>query len=285
MEGALGSPRRMGRYFQWIILTALTGSPILSLLILLVFWFAVDRFTLGLLPDPVRWVMRLRRTWQLERTLTGNPHDRRSRFELAELYIGQRRYKNAVNVLKPNLEAGDDDAPTLFAMGLACYGAGHFEQAEVFLGAAEEHDPGFRLGAIELERGRWRLRHGDPKGAREALERFVHQRKGTIEGRVLLGRAMLAEGNEPQAALMQEEAWKEYVSAPRFQRRVERFWAWRAKPWRPVAYAAALLLAGAAFGRFVAPSLMTAAGSMRGGYGRSYGYRAPPSSPPPDDEP
>jgi hypothetical protein len=275
----------MGRYFQWIILTSLTGSPILSILILLVAWFAVDRFTLGLLPDPVRWVMRWRRTGQLERTLVANPHDRRSRFELAELYVGQRRFKAAVNVLKPNLESGDDDVTTLLVMGVACYGAGHVEQGEVFLQEASDRDAGFRLGAIDLERGRWRLKRGDGKGAREALERFVHQRKGTIEGRVLLGRAMLVEGNEPQAALMREEAWKEYVSAPRFQRRVERFWAWRAKPWRPLAYATALLLAGAVFGRWVAPSLMDAAGSMRGAYGRGYRYRSPPNPPPSDDAP
>jgi hypothetical protein len=274
----------MGRYFQWIILTALTGSPVLSILILLVFWFAVDRFTFGLFPDPVRFVMRWRRTWHLERTLAANPHDRRSRFELAELYIRQRRYQRAENVLKPNLVAGDDDVPTLYSMGVACCGAGHPDQGEVFLQEATERDEGFRLGAIDLERGRWRLKRGDAKGAHQALERFVGVRRGTIEGRVLLARAMLGEGNEPQAALMREEAWKEYVSAPRFQRRVERFWAWRAKPSRPLAYLAILMVAGAVFGRYVAPTLLQMTEGMRGSSATPYGRYRPPSRPPAPDE-
>lgn len=257
----------MSRYFQWLILTSLTGSPVLSIVLLLAAWFVLDRFTFGLLPDPLRFFARWRRTGFLERTLSANPHDRRSRFELAELYIGQRRYAKALNVLKPNLEAGDDDVPTLFAMGVACCGAGHPEQGEVFLQAAAEKDPGFRVGAIDLELGRWRLKRGEAPGAQEALQRFLRVREGTVEGRVLLAQALLRGGREPDAALMREEAWKEYVSAPRFQRRVERFWAWRAKPSRPLAYAAALLVLGGIFGRWVAPSVLHAVESRRTPYG------------------
>jgi tetratricopeptide (TPR) repeat protein len=252
----------------------ITGSPVLSILILVVFWFVLDRFTLGILPDPVRHVMRWRRTFQLERILIGNPHDRRSRFELAELYIRQRRYKKAVELLKPNLEAGDDDAATLMAMGLACCGAGHAKEGEVFWTEAEEREPNFRLGVIDLERGRWRLNRGEAKGAREALERFVNVRKGSVEGRVLLARAMLREGDDGKAALMREEAWKEYVSAPRFQRRVERFWAWRAKPSRPLTYALLLILAGTLLGHFGAPPLLNATQRYRG---YSYGRSVPPT--------
>jgi tetratricopeptide (TPR) repeat protein len=259
----------MSRYFQWIILTALTGSPVMSILILLVLWFALDRFTLGLLPDPVRFVRRWQRSWYLERVLSGNPHDRRSRFELAELHVVHRRFKAAVDVLKPNLEAGDEDAPTLFVMGQACYGAGHREQGEVFFNAAREADPGYRLGAIDLEQGRWRLQTGDAKGARELLERFAHVRKGTVEGRVLLARAIAGAGDDGKAALVREEAWEEYVSAPRFQRRVERFWAWRAKPSRPLLYAVLFLMAGAMFSRFAGPPLLHAVQGRGGAYGQT----------------
>jgi predicted Zn-dependent protease len=246
----------MSRYFQWLILTALTGSPVVSILILVVAWFAVDRFTFGLFPDPVRFLTRWQRTWYLQRILGANPHDRRSRLELAELHTGHRRYQAAVDVLKPNLEAGDDDVGTLFVMGVACYGAGHVKQAEVFLDEAHARDAGFRVGAVELEQGRWRLKSGDAKGARQALEGFIRVRTGTVEGRTLLAGALLAEGKEPEAALMREEAWREYDAAPRFQRRMERFWAWRAKPSRPVLYAVMLLAGGAVFSTWVAPALL-----------------------------
>lgn len=77
---------------------------------------------------------------------------------------------------------------------------------------------------------------------------------------MLLARAVRAMGDDGKAALIREEAWNEYVSAPRFQRRVERRWAWRARPSRPITYAVLIVIAGALFTQFAAPTLMQAAG-------------------------
>lgn len=242
-------------WLQWLILSALTGSPIGSAVFLLVFWFAVDRVTLGLFPDPVRWVMRRRRAAQLERTLALNPHDGRARLELAGLYVDRKRYAEAVALLKPNLEKGDDDASTVFTMGVACLGAGYVEQGEKLLERVEELHPGFRVHEVELARGRFRLARGDFQGAKESLERFVRARSGTIEGRVLLARALEGLGDDGTGALMKDAAWHEYVVAPRFQRRQERWWAWRARPSRPATYAALLLAGLTLFGLFVVPRL------------------------------
>ena len=55
--------------------------------------------------------------------------------------------------------------------------------------------------------------------------------------------------------MMRDEAWNEYVSAPRFQRRKERLWAWRARPSRPATYAIALAMVMILFGRFAAPAI------------------------------
>lgn len=234
----------MSKYFLWLILSSLTRSPILSLVLVFGVMWAVDRFTVGILPSPLRLVGRWRRVGQLERMLLANPHDRRARFELADLRVGQRRYAAAVEVLKPNLAAGDEDVDTLFLYGVASLGAGQAAQGELLLDEAEKLNPDYRMGAIELERGRWRLARGDVKGAVEALERFCKGRHGTVEGRVLLAKALDKSGRDADAALMRDEAWKDYVSAPGFVRRRERSWAWRARPSRPLTYAvlAALVL-------------------------------------------
>jgi tetratricopeptide (TPR) repeat protein len=252
----------MNKWLQWIILSGITGSPVGSAVFLLVFYWAVDRFTFRLLPDPVAFVRRSLRAGNLRRELINNPHDRRARYELAELMVGRRRYARAVELLKPNLEAGDDDVPTLYLMGVACLGAGHHQQGEALLDEAAKEDAGFRLGAIELERGRWRLKRGDARGAVEALRKLLAFRKGTIEGRFLLARALEAAGDDGAGALMREEAWREYVGSPRFHRRAERLWAWRARPSRPLLYAAIALACVVLLGRFAGPQLTMAAQQM-----------------------
>jgi tetratricopeptide (TPR) repeat protein len=220
-----------------------------------VVWLVADRFTLGVLPDPVRWVARLNREWHLQRVLLNNPHDRRSRLELAELLVGRRAFARAVEVLRPNLEQGDADVQTVFTMGWACVGAGYAQQGEQLLERAAELEPGFRVGEIDLVLGQGRLGRGDFAGAREALERLVRVRQGTVQGRVLLARALAGARDDAAAALMRDEAWTEYVGAPRFQRRQERWWAWRARPSRPLLYAALLLVGVSVCGAVVRPAL------------------------------
>jgi tetratricopeptide (TPR) repeat protein len=233
----------MSQYFQWLFLTAVTGSPVGSAIILLLVWFLTDRFTLGVLPDPLRWVRRLNRELALKRTLLNNPHDGRARLELAQLLIERGAAKTAVEALRPNLEKGDDDVETVFTMGAACVRAGYAEQGEKLLAHAKELDPDFRVGEIELVTGRGRLARADFAGAKEALQRLVRLRSGTVQGRVLLAKSLDGLRDDAAAALMRDDAWKEYVAAPRFQRRKERWWAWRARPSRPLLYFALVLLA------------------------------------------
>jgi hypothetical protein len=274
----------MSQWLQWIILSSVTGSPIGSAIILIVFWYTVDRFTLGLMPNPVRWFMRRRRELKLQRTLLGNPHDRQSRRELAELFVMRRNFSRAVELLKPNLEAGDDDSATIFTMGVACLGAGHSDQGEKLLAHLQESHPDFRVGEIDFALGRARLARGDFKGARAALEAGIKIRRGAIEGRFLLSKALLGLGDEPGAAMMRDETWNEYVSAPGFQRRKERLWAWRARPSRPLTYGVLIAMALILFGRFAAPALSGYAGRMQDPYGGYQRGPPPPQTPEPVDE-
>ncbi len=246
------------KWIQWILLTAVTGNPILSLAIVLVAWWLVDRFTLGILPNPFRFLRRWTRAAQLRRTLALNPSDRRARLELAMLLVERRAYKSAIEVLKPNLEAGDEDATTLFVMGVACLGNGHVEQGELLLDEAESRDAYFRMGDIHLERGRWRLRRGDAPGALAPLRKLCEMRPGTVEGKVLLAQAHERNGDAESARMARQNAWNDYAAAPRYQQRRDRWWGWRAKPSRPLTYAAIALACGIFMTQFVAPAVQQA---------------------------
>lgn len=243
------------RWLLWILLASLTGRPIASLFAVLLVWWLADRFTFQLLPDPIRWLARWQRQAQLRRTLDANPADRRARLELAELLLARGRPAEAAALVRQNVEAGDEDLHTAFALGAALARSGVREKAEPVLAVARQLDPSFRMGEIDLELGRMRVGAGDFAGAREALERLVAARPGTVEGRWLLSRALRGLGEEQAAAEVRELGWREYQGLPRFRRRHERPFAWRLKPWRPALVALLLLFAGAVTSRLVAPEL------------------------------
>jgi tetratricopeptide (TPR) repeat protein len=236
----------MTRWILWYLLANLTGSPIASLIALVAIWWVSDSLTFRLLPEPTRFVARWRRRGQLRRTLAGNPHDRRARFELAQLLLDGRRPRQALEMLRPNIEAGDDDVHTAFLWGAALARTANHDEAERALAIARGAELAFRSGDIDLELGRMRLSRGEFARAREALEQLVSLRPGTVEGRFHLARALAGTGDTAGARRTREEAWREYASLPRFHRRQERPFAWRVKPWRPALVAAAVLGAGIA---------------------------------------
>ena len=262
----------MGKWLQWIVLTALTGNPILAGILVLVVWWIADRFTLGILPDPFRLTRRWMRAGALRRQLAVNPNDRRARLELAMLLVERKGYADALALVKPNVAAGDDDPATLFVMAQACFGTGHPEQGEMLLDEAIGQDPNFRMGEVHLERARWRLQRKDPKGALAALLDLTRARPGTVEGKVLLARAHQAIGDGAAAAQARREAWLEYANAPRFQRRRDRWWAWRANPARPLLYVAIALTGSLLFARFVAPAVRRSVAAVESNEDRDWGY-------------
>lgn len=245
----------MSQWMLWMLLSWLTGNPLLALGILVAAWWLGDRATFQVLPDPLRFLHRRRRMAALRQALDANPHDRRARLELANLLLDAGRPGEAAALLGPNVEAGDDDVHTCFAMGAALARSGERERGERFLAAARERDPDFRLGEIDLELGRLRLRSGDAAGAVEPLTRLVAARPGTVEGRYWLARALSQQGDVAGAARLREQAWREYAVLPRFRRQHERPFAWRIRPWRPALVAAAVLLAAAVAVRALGPSL------------------------------
>jgi tetratricopeptide (TPR) repeat protein len=241
----------MSTWLLWSLISIVTGNPLLAAIVVLALWFLGDRATFRLFPDPGRWFARRQRMARLRQSLDVNPHDRRARFQLAELLLERGEAREAAALLRPNLEAGDRDVFTLAALGTALARTGAHEEAERLLADARRLDPEFRMGELDLVLGRMRLTLGDAAGAREPLQRVLTTRPGTVEGRWLLAQALDRLGDRDGAGKLREEAWREYVHQPRFRRREDRRWAWRIKPWRPALVAVVALLLLVAAGRAV----------------------------------
>lgn len=230
-------------WLLWSLLARLSGSPLLALAgVAALFWLG-DRVAFRVIPDPLRPLGRLRRIGQLRRALQVNPHDRRARLELAGFLLERRRPAEAAAVLRPNIEAGDEDVHTAYTMGAALGRSGQPEAAERALAIARQLEPGFRAGEIDLELGRQRVARGDLAGAREALERLLAIRVGSVEGRYWLSRALEGLGDRERARQVRDQAARDYAALPRFQRQKERPFAWRMRPLAPALGFAAVALA------------------------------------------
>jgi len=232
----------MSTWLLWSLLSLVTGNPLLAGLVVLALWVLGDRATFRLLPDFGRWYARSGEVARLRAALDQNPHDRRARLALAEIQLEKGRPRDAIPLLRANLEAGDRDVFTLAALGTALARSGLHEEAERRLAEARALDPDFRMGELDLVLGRLRLSLGDAAGAREPLMRLLQARPGTVEGRYHLAQALERLGDPAGAARARDEAWAEYAQQPRFRRREDRRWAWRIRPWRPALVAVAVLL-------------------------------------------
>ncbi len=131
---------------------------------------------------------------------------------------------------------------TLFLLGVAYLGAGEVAKGELLLDEAAKLNPDYRHGRDRSGAGPAAAGAGRREGRGGGAGALREARHGTVEGRTLLAKALDKTGRDADAALMRDEAWKEYVAAPGFQRRRERMWAWRARPSRPATYAAIALI-------------------------------------------
>lgn len=243
-------------WLLWIVLASLTQNPLLAVVVLIALLWGTDRLALGILPSPLRTFARWRRTQRLRQDLAMNPHDRRASLELAMLRLDAGAGEEVVKLLKPNLEAGDDDPVTLFTMAVACGRAGKLPPAETFFNEVRSRDPSFRMGAVDLELGRARLKNGEAAKAIPALEALVRARPGTVEGRVLLAQATASADNDKDAAKRwNDAAWETYRTSPWYVRRQQRLWAWRARPMRPVIYLTVVVVALLLVGRVAGMAL------------------------------
>jgi tetratricopeptide (TPR) repeat protein len=247
---------RMSNWINFSILWMVTGSPVAAAAILLAAYAIADWYTFGFLRGVAKAVNDFRRGRRLRLVLLHNPHDRKARADWGEILIAQRRYAKAIEVVKPIADEDPHHLPALYMLGIACFATGRPDQGELFLGEVHGADPSFKDGAPLLELGRWRLRRKDPRAA-AALAEYVRTHPHSVEARWLLAEAHRLCGDAANSAAERRRCWQEYETELPYQRRRDRIWAWRAKPSRPVLYAAiacgALVLFNAALQRSSQP--------------------------------
>jgi len=247
----------MNSWINFSILWMLTGSPVAAAVILLLAYAIADWYTFGFLRGVARAVADFHRGRRLRLGLLHNPHDRKARADLGEILVSQRRWRRAIHVVKPLADENPHDLNALYLLGVACLATGRVREGELFLGEVYEASPGYRDSAALLELGRFRVRRGDASAV-EPLRRYLEAHPHHVEARFLLSQAHLLARDPAAAAAERSRCWREYETELPYQRRRDRIWAWRARPSRPLIYAAAaccgIALAGAALQRSMPPA-------------------------------
>jgi tetratricopeptide (TPR) repeat protein len=256
----------MGNWVNFSILWMLTGSPVAAAAILLAAYAIADWYTFGFLRGVAHAVADFHRGRRLRLVLLHNPHDRKARADLGQILISQRRHARAIEVVKPLADADPHDVNALYLLGIACLATGRVDQGELFLTEVHKLDPAFRGAAALLELGRHRIGRG-AGSAVDPLRTFLDVYPHHVEARYLLSRAHQLGGNAAAATAERNRCWQEYETELPYQRRRDRLWAWRARPSRPLLYAAlaccAIVLLGTALQRSGLASPAHAAADVR----------------------
>jgi len=189
----------MSNWINFSILWMLTGSPVAAAVILLLAYAIADWHTFGFLRGLAHAVANFHRARRLRLVLLHNPHDRKARADLGEILISQRRYRRAIQIVKPLADENPHDLNALYMLGVACLATGRVREGEIFLGEVYEASPGYRDGAALLQLGRFRVRRGDASGA-EPLRRYLEAHPHHVEARFLLSQACILARDHAAAA-------------------------------------------------------------------------------------
>ena len=230
----------MVKFFGVLLLWATVGGWGVAALVLVVVIVALDGLWLRALPRPLAHWRGRQRESALRTRLEINPHDRSARFDLAERLVRTGRGAEALPLVEANLAAGDDDVEHLLLAGMAAATGTPeaFDRAHEHFAAAIERNAGFRSGAPWLELGRAAWACGRHEQAIAALDEALQCRPGSVEIRTMLADSLRASGRAAEGDQRRAEAIARFTEAPKFERRMQRSWAWRADPmlrWRYLA--------------------------------------------------
>jgi tetratricopeptide (TPR) repeat protein len=216
----------MRNLFLFIFLTFLTGNPILAILIIVVLYLFLDYQFIGISRRSLQGLRRSSQIRALQRTLTLNPHDAKSRSLLGRLLVESRRYPEAVRELRMAMERMSDSEETGCDLGVGLIWTGNEEEGGALVESAMEKQPRLRYGEPYLRWGHYLLRHGNPGKALEVLGKFHEIHTSSVEGHYLQGEAHRMLGHPEEAASAYHRAILMFRQSPAYKRRLERRWAW-----------------------------------------------------------
>ena len=219
----------MSKFILFVFLSWLTGNPIIAVIIILVVYLAIDRTYYGFVPDPLKAFRVAGRIRELQRTVMINPHDARSLKELGIFMIEKKNWQEALEYFTRASSKMSDDPEFNYYCGIALARSGDIEGGRALVDSALLASPGLKYGDPLLAMAEVYIDNGSYNAAESYLERFLKTRLSSSQGLFQMGFVKMKTGRIDEGREYLRKAVAVFKDAPRYKRKMERKWAWKAK--------------------------------------------------------
>jgi tetratricopeptide (TPR) repeat protein len=204
------------------------GNPLIALLVILILYFTIDRTFFGFIPDPFKAFKKAGRIRELQKIVAINPHDARSLKELGICMIDKKDYRKAREYFEKAVSKLSDDPEFNYYYGFAAR-CGDIQKGRELLDRALSHSPGLKYGEPFIMFAEVYIDNVDFNSALPLLERFEKIHSSSSRGFYQTGFVKMKLGRKEEGTAYLKKAIAVFKASPRFKRKVDRKWAWKAR--------------------------------------------------------
>ncbi|HHU86331.1 MAG: tetratricopeptide repeat protein [Pelotomaculaceae bacterium] len=214
----------MKTFGLFLLISFLTGNPLLALLILILVVFVIERRFIGVLPDIFEPWRRAGRMRQLNKEVQVNPANAEAHLDLGEAYFRQGKYKLASSFLEKASGKMAGHPLFHFYLGACYYHLGKIEEGKREIEKAVAANPKASLGEPYVYLLRICLQERQPA---HIIENICKQllNSGTPKTFYLAGRVFMEAGDINRARNFFEETIENYDACRGALKRLYRKWA------------------------------------------------------------
>lgn len=216
----------MIKIFGFFLLYRLFGNPFIALLVLLVILYFLDRRYVGILPSISKPFRRGRQISKLRTTISLNPNDVSSKFELARLLSERKRYSESKELLTAIADRYEQSAEYWVELGYVNLKLGLLPEGEAQMLQGLEINRRAQYGQPYLRLAE-AFRTTDQDKALHYVGQFQEIQSSSSEAYYLAGSMYKILGRTEDARQAFTESIAIYRSLPKYKKRQERGWALR----------------------------------------------------------
>jgi len=190
--------------------------------------YLLDRRYIGILPNLLRPFQLSRRLRRVRQELSLSPYNASLKFETARIFLEKRRYAEAMVLLDELTQVMNDSAEVWYEAGRCRLKLGDLGLGESHILHAMQLNPRVRYGEPYLRLGE-AYAEVDQSKALQYLRQFQDIHSSSCEAYYRLGLVLEMMNRKEEAKQAYQEAVAIYRSLPKYKRKSERRWAWRAR--------------------------------------------------------